>query len=594
MKFGWRSVTAVWEGGKSIFPVPRFENASNDPFTLGMARGLAGTLRTLLEDIDQGRPLVGKVRQDLGAMIGSLENTCVSLNPAMTAHGRTDDRRKFMIQCLVLADTLAADADLRFTLKRSLEITLPAGASAELVTLLENQTRIPHHSELSRARLCIDVAHMRWRRDVHQRQTNNGGSFRYMMVDSSPHYKRDFENLLSKSFLQNKGKYMLGLYYELNNIWNDSGVEQFFDEEKRMREKEIIALISECIDWHAIPPAQVGFGASSLRRKLHSALHAIRLECHSNGALSEMVWEFSSWLFDHGTEYGIVAVRQVTGAFPFWKDSDSYEQVHNRSGGDGAGHDVDCIFDELKMPEPEPKVDHTFDELEQGDGSLDGPDDIDPQTLHFGETIGLDGTLHVIDNAWIACFSAMPRLKGVVRQSKHFCRLFRGRDTRAKLKQRCYNDTIGRLCHAEIDAFSGNIHPARWGTCSFSIPKIRAIERVARYGWDLSKYSVGADAKSSVQFCVDSEDDDYKVHATNIEEANSAIASPFYWAYLQVVDHLCAPIRRLFHWAEWCPCHGKLVLALDGLADGQLKKDLMQAWETCPLRECMTGFMRPL
>ena len=45
-----------------------------------------------------------------------------------------------------------------------------------------------------------------------------------------------------------------------------------------------------------------------------------------------------------------------------------------------------------------------------------------------------------------------------------------------------------------------------------------------------------------------------------------ALVDPEWWAYLTVLEAVASMLRRLHHWAETCPCHSELVLALYKLA----------------------------
>ena len=114
---------------------------------------------------------------------------------------------------------------------------------------------------------------------------------------------------------------MLEMLYELTGLWSKTaGTEQFHDEHKREREKELIGTLNKLTQWHVTPATQIGFGAACLSRRLHSAMHSIRLECFTHDMLCKYIKEFVCWLFDYGTEYGIGYLKPVQDLFPYWRD----------------------------------------------------------------------------------------------------------------------------------------------------------------------------------------------------------------------------------------------------------------------------------
>ncbi len=65
----------------------------------------------------------------------------------------------------------------------------------------------------------------------------------------------------------------------------------------------------------------------------------------------------------------------------------------------------------------------------------------------------------------------------------------------------------------------------------------------------------------------------------------SAITDPKFWAYLRILEYIAEFIRRISHWAEWCPCHWDRVHVLSD-ADDPISKELLKTWQKCPLRGC--------
>lgn len=92
--------------------------------------------------------------------------------------------------------------------------------------------------------------------------------------------------------------------------------------QKHEDEERAFQTMLEKISWHVAPAVQVGFGASSLERKLHAILHALRLELSSHEELVAFWRQVMCITTDYGTEYKVCYCRPVPDMFPWWQDSE--------------------------------------------------------------------------------------------------------------------------------------------------------------------------------------------------------------------------------------------------------------------------------
>lgn len=72
-------------------------------------------------------------------------------------------------------------------------------------------------------------------------------------------------------------------------------------------------------------------------------------------------------------------------------------------------------------------------------------------------------------------------------------------------------------------------------------------------------------------------------------EAYDAVSSPFFWAFLRVLEHLAVFLRRVTAWVESCDCHWHLLS--DAALIAQLDSELVSAWRSCPMRTLRCGAM---
>jgi hypothetical protein len=175
----------------------------------------------------------------------------------------------------------------------------------------------------------------------------------------------------------------------------------------------------------------------------------------------------------------------------------------------------------------------------------------------------------------------MPGYRSAVAKMKSVCNLVRARDSKAKLLERCFDSVVGRAFQPALRRFQGAVDTNRWGSVAFSLPLLKDIEVPLRHGWSLERYMGGS---TEIDNGSDDGCDDLK-GKTKSEICDFAIKDPTWWGYLTMLEHLASLLRSCHHWAEWCGCHEKAVLASKDLP-GELRHDLMKVWAKCPRRGC--------
>ena len=257
MKFGFdRALVGYWK--LRDFPPHAFHvGGPGGHFDLAMTQDLADSLRLALHHIDN--PPQGllqhanrdRLRRELPVWTNRLENFTSSTNSDMFARAGTQDRMRHLIRCLFLAEDLVADGSLKAVLTQAVCILLNPEAAAELIASVA-QAHIPDKSELSRARLTIDVAHC-----LHWRSRNTAhmeeGSVRYVLIDSSPQFHRDYELVLTKSIRVEHLVSLWKLSTSMLGRWAGDAclAEQVLDEDRRAAERaemdEICSKVVACI-----------------------------------------------------------------------------------------------------------------------------------------------------------------------------------------------------------------------------------------------------------------------------------------------------------------------------------------------------------
>ena len=105
-----------------------------------------------------------------------------------------------MIEFFRFSGLLKSSQHLEESLRRSLDVLLPASTAARLKCALgQGVARIPSASTLSRFRFAIDAGYMLWFRSYVQTLMAAGGIAVYMLADASPVAGREW--LLAECFI---------------------------------------------------------------------------------------------------------------------------------------------------------------------------------------------------------------------------------------------------------------------------------------------------------------------------------------------------------------------------------------------------------
>ena len=279
------------------------------------------------------------------------------------------------------------------------------------------------------------------------------GSVRYVLIDSSPQFHRDYELVLTKSIRVEHLVSLWKLSTSMLGRWAGDAclAEQVLDEDRRAAERAEMDEICSKVVWHASPVAEIGFGAASVARRLHAVMHCLRLELSDYEQLHTYWGEVLCICSDYGTEYLVSGLEPVPDPFPYWRDGTESEVVA----------EDDLLVEPARPARPD---------------------------LHFNHLLANDGLLHTIDNCTADLAGAMVGFRVAIRKLKAVCKLIRTKSSQDKLLTRCFQDAVGVHFAPQIRQFQGAIHEGRWGSIAFSIPQLRKLEHVLRYGWDLQKF----------------------------------------------------------------------------------------------------------
>ena len=123
---------------------------------------------------------------------------------------------------------------------------------------------------------------------------------RWLVWDSSPQFRRDYEIVLAKEV---PGQDLAGLmraYLEMHRLWLDATGQVdpnlLDDDWRHQREACPMKTIASSIKYHALPLVCVGFGRSGFALKFCALMHAARLEEFNSHHLCQWSTEILSGL----------------------------------------------------------------------------------------------------------------------------------------------------------------------------------------------------------------------------------------------------------------------------------------------------------
>jgi hypothetical protein len=246
------------------------------------------------------------------------------LAPGLGPAHRSIFRPAFMLQALVLCFDLRSSASLRRVVEQSVKLLSPSWSVALSTMLSSMRHVVPSAASLTRHRLFVDVAYMRWMRDLHQQLLATDTCF-YNMLDSSPQGRYNYEIF---QYVAIEGCKLVETMRLVEDIWG------FKDDWEKLQEEDDLPILRELVESqagvfediraafvsHCHPATSLGSSASSLGHTMHAVAHTNRLETHTWSDVRAKLLHSVSMTSDMGTEFGLTSIEKVKVQefFPHW------------------------------------------------------------------------------------------------------------------------------------------------------------------------------------------------------------------------------------------------------------------------------------
>ena len=225
----------------------------------------------------------------------------------------------FIVQVLIMCffsrgTTASMGSDAVGYVVRKVTKTFAPEAQHYLEQLLRG-FRYPSPATVSRCRLYLDVAFMRYMADKHSEMCD-GDVVLFGLADSSPQGGR---NWLISEYMGVRGEHLQHVSEAITNLQMCArGPRQAGQAEAMKRWQQDIA---EAMCHHCFPPAALGARHATLAHKAHAYMHQKRLESKSWHYVQKLNECHFAVCSDAGVEAGLNRIEaSVCDLFPYWMD----------------------------------------------------------------------------------------------------------------------------------------------------------------------------------------------------------------------------------------------------------------------------------
>lgn len=471
-----------------------------------------------------------------------------------------------MLKTVLLCDNLKDARKLRETILHAGALCFLALAS-QLEEVFADRS-VPSASTISRHRYFVDVAFMRFMREQHSERFQsskalqsrdavlseliNVGSFHYLMTDASPQGGQEWQlsqaSSIPVSGLQAVGKAVFQL--RAMRFAGVAGETDLTDTHAdKLKKQECSNVIQKHVEEHVFPVAGLGKAGLSLRQKVHSLLHQIKLEVETMEEFVEYLSSTVSITTDQGTEVGIAELPSL--------DLSQFSPLAQEI-------DIECW--EESEANPDPTLDNmeiTIDEGDNGDSAHHGParpgvgpapaagavvahragSNLPPGHYLWPFTLVVVGMCHICHNACEELCVQMPCRGKLVDQVRPLASFLHSRSSRQRLEEKCLRDSseANKVFKTQLQGKFHSLYTARWGSMTTVLEEILSVRTLFLTAWDPKAYCDGT-----------SESDALKAQLAAISEA---VGEPLFWARCHMLLHLAAAMEHFSKWCEGCPCH---------------------------------------
>ena len=351
--------------------------------------------------------------------------------------------------------------------------------------------------------------------------------------------------------------------------------------EEHEHEAALMQGLKDSLVIHNLPPVQLGSGRTSVGHKFQALMHMIKIVSPTLTLLPHCARSCVVLTSDYGVEARVPSVKPVpvSEVFPYLQEDDYSDNESDTDSDMPVLVDPQDDFVCEPSPEPMPAEDDDFKYVPQPRRRRDRREEL----LDLSGCSEIPGLLHVIHNAGKALSEQLTHYNEAAEKLQATSNMLRRRESKERLKETCFSSDIGRAVWDQcLKSFKGKCYSERWGTVANCLHLMSSdVKASLDFYWDVTKYRGSTSERKP-----DPEEEDADV-MERIHIIDEALRNPFWWAMWDMLSRVAKILRLALIWAEGCPCHDQLRLALAELAPGDNRpfiKEMHHVANSCVMR----------
>ncbi|CAE7256194.1 unnamed protein product [Symbiodinium natans] len=290
------------------------------------------------------------------------------------------------------------------------------------------------------------------------------------------------------------------------------------------------------IETTQLPLALVGSGNADLSAKFEAVFHQVKLDIGTDpAALQRYSMESCiSFCSDYGTESQFTEVEGC--------DGDDLESQFARPPAAGGVIDLESDSEQVPgVPVPE-AAERALQDTSAG-----------PFRWHMGGSLMVPGLKHICSNIQGDVLARLEHFKSFQEQVKAVNTLLHQKFYRDRIKQLYKGKATERL----FSFYDGGcLILWRWGSLVAVCDSLHKREGALREEWNLQRFLQTTAGNVHLELDTENNDNDQGGSDNKLfQVADSAITSPYFWAYIKFLLIVQGVVEDLSTWAEACPCH---------------------------------------
>eukprot|EP00969_Alexandrium_andersonii_P364559 15464399-Alexandrium_andersonii.AAC.1 len=180
----------------------------------------------------------------------------------------------------------------------------------------------------------------------------------------------------------------------------------------------------------------------------------------------------------------------------------------------------------------------------------------EPPPASSRSTLRVPGIQHIVHNVCSGLSDRLVHFQDRVSEGmRNLAQMLAHRWSRERFVASCLVGGPFEVWKPLFEAAGPNLIEWRWASLANVAAYLLSLKTPLQVAWSKQKYGAsGADAPAGGA---------RQVTTVKAEAVDVAVQSPFFWAYLGMLDSLASAVHLITVWSESCPCHWDLAAVVE-------------------------------